>query len=393
MGKYDLLVFENYHAAENHKYDVVLIGHLLQRAGLNVAVLDIYGEDPCEKMEGLPVVHLTFKKPIPNDHWQKHPKNKLFSLISLIRFLWQQHWYFKKVIREIVPMADRFYCGSYHLGMSRQLLKINKPCYLWGLRSARMTGLWAKFKKNPIIAVRMIMLKYAFMRNPQQFFFISNHIIRSEFAKLGIPQNRMILREERCVEKLGNKRIEVMTPAFSLLTIGMLRPEKRIEMTIKEFLHCNNPDWTYKLAGKSNPKYETTIETMIHGHSNIIRINEYLDYAQFNRLFAETHFVVFADKWQGSSVTNGTMMEALINYRPIIAPNYDPYRFYIEKYGVGILYSPDINGDLSRAIVEAYTLGCLHFMQNIDKFLRTIQFDYVSKKLLLQMYGNKILVG
>lgn len=386
MAKYDFLVFENYHAAENHKYDVVLIGRLLQQAGLNVAVLDIYGEDSCENMEGLPVVHLTFKKPIPNDYWQKHPKNKLLSLMSLIRFLWQQHWYFKKVIKEIVPMSDRFYCGSYHLSMSTQLLKIEKPCYTWGLRSSRMTGFWAKFKKNPIIALRMLMLRRAFMENPWQNLFISNDIIRNEFKDLGVPDNRLILREERCIEDLGDRRFEYMNPVFSLLTIGMLRPDKRIEMTVKEFVDCDKPEWIYKVAGKSNGKYEDIIERTIKGHSNIIRINDFLDYDQFNKLFAESHFVVFADKQQKSSITNGTMLEALINYRPIIAPNYNPYRFYVEKYGIGILYNPKVKGDLSRAIKDAYTIGCKSFCNNIDNFLKTITFSHVSKSLCSQIY-------
>ena len=117
ISKYDFILFENYHHASNHKYDMFLIAKLLKSKGLKVAVLDIYHEDREHEHDGIPVIHLQKEKVIPDDKWQKAPVNKLFSLLCLVRFLWQQHFYMKDVLSEVEPLADRFYCGSYHIGM------------------------------------------------------------------------------------------------------------------------------------------------------------------------------------------------------------------------------------------------------------------------------------
>lgn len=386
---YDFLLFENYHQASNHKYDVFLIAKLLKSKGLKVAVLDVYHEDKEDEKEGIKIIHLKHKRPIPNDKWQQHPKNKLLSLLCLIRFMWQQHFYMKEVLPEVEGLADRFYCGSYHLGMSRVLFRTNKTCYYWGLRSSRMTNFWYYFKSNPIFALRMAMLRKAFMKNPSQRLFVSNGIIMKEFEDIGISKDRMIIREERCIDALGEPNYDMLSSKFSLLTIGMLRKDKRIDFTISEFLKVNQPNWEYVLAGKASEEYEEFIEQTIGNNENVQRINEFMDYDKFNQLIRESHFVVLADVKQMSCVTNGTMMEALINYRPIIAPNYNPYKTYFEKYGIGISYNPDVPDDLARAMIEAQEKGCKCFRMNIEKFLSTLEFDNVASKLFNQLYSKE----
>lgn len=387
MAAYDFLLFENYHQAQNHKFDLVLIARLLQHARLEVAIVDIYHEDKLDETVGIPVVHLQYQHSIPNDKWQLHPKNKFHSLLCTIRFLWQQNRYMRHAWKEIEPLADRFYCGSYHLMMPMTFFRSKKPCYYWGLRSSRMADFWKHFKRNPIIGIRMLRLKHAFMKSPSQCMFVSNEIIKKEFENLGIDDKRLVIREERCTNGTEKPHYERLSTNFSILTIGMLRPEKRIDFTVREFLSASEgTNWTYTLAGKSQNKYEEVVDEAIKGHNNIIRINEYMDYDRFYELIRKSHFVVLADKQQLSSVTNGTMMEALINYRPIIAPNYNPYKYYIEKFGVGVMFNPDKPGDLARAITEAERLGTKSFEDNIRKYLSTIEFTNVSNQLYRQIY-------
>lgn len=390
MQLYDFLLFENYHQAQNHKFDLVLIARLLQHVGLKVAIVDIYHEYVKDDIEGIPVIHLKYHHSIPNDKWQLHPKNKFLSMLCTFRFLWQQRRYMLHVWREIEPLADRFYCGSYHLMMPMTFFKSKKPCYYWGLRSSRMTDFWKHFKRIPIIGIRMLRLKQAFMRNASQCLFVSNEIIKKEFENLGVDDKRLAIREERCTDGTEEPHYEMLSSNFSILTIGMLRPEKRIDYTVKEFQSASEgKDWNYILAGKSQGKYEEVINNAIKGYDNIMRINEYMDYDRFYELIRESHFVVLADKQQFSSVTNGTMMEALINYRPIIVPNYNPYKYYIEKFGLGIMFNPEKPGDLTRAISVAERLGTRNFEESIRKYLSTIEFENVSKNLYSQIYANK----
>lgn len=92
--------------------------------------------------------------------------------------------------------------------------------------------------------------------------------------------------------------------------------------------------------------------------------------------------MVFADEQGPSCITNGTMTEALINHRPIICPNYNPYKYYIEKYNIGLMYEAG-NVDSYAAIMEkAKDLGVEYFLSSIDQFLKTLSFDVVAKKLV-----------
>lgn len=75
------------------------------------------------------------------------------------------------------------------------------------------------------------------------------------------------------------------------------------------------------------------------------------------------------------------MLEALIHYCPIIAPCYNPYAYYIDKYKIGIKYNPDVDGDLEKAMMTAIHLGCKSFEKPIKDFLSTISFESVSRDL------------
>lgn len=378
---FDFIVFENYHQASHHKIDMVLIAKMLQHEGKSVAILNIYNEDNTEDIDGILVINLPWKKRIPNDIYQKNPKNKIHSLLCYCRFLWQQHWYMKDVVKFIEPMAHQFYCGSYHLGMSSQLFKMKKPCYYWGLRSSRMTGFWNKFRRDPIKAIRMLMLREAFKKNPAQKLFVSNQIIKNEFVALGIPQNRMAIREERCIEYINDTNADRLDKNISFLVIGQLRIEKHVELTINAFKKANIKNSFLKLIGKSRGNYEEQIQNAANGYDNIVRKNVFLSYSDFIDNFKQSHFVLFADEEGESCITNGTMLEALINYRPIICPNYNPYRYYIEKYKIGILYTPSDVDSYAEAIKTAEKLGIEYFIPAINNFLETITFERVAKSL------------
>ena len=382
MKYYDFILFENYHLAANHKIDLVLIARMLKQGGKNVAILNIYGEDNKDFIEGIPVINLPFIPKVPNDRWNLNPKNKLFSLFSTLNFLLQQHFYMKKVVKVLEPMADQFYCGSYHLGMSTQFFKIRKPCYYWGLRSERMNHFWNHFVKNPIDGIRMLQLKNAFKKNHLQRLFVSNSIIMKEFENLGVPSNRMVIREERCIEKIPDANLGIRFQDLTFLVIGQLRKEKHIDITVAAFKLANLSNCYLKLVGKERRGYDTVIASAINNDDRIERVSKFLSYEEFNEWFVKSHFVLFADEQGPSCITNGTMMEALINFLPIICPNYDPYAYYINKYSVGLLYEAGNVESYAKVLKKAADLGTEYFVPNIAKFLETILFDELSRKLV-----------
>lgn len=393
MKGYDFLLFENFRIATHHKIDLVLIARMLQSQGLSVAILNIYGEDKSDSIDGIPIVNLSFSMPVPDDRWRLKPKNKVHSLFALCRFLWQQHFYMKKVLKEIEPMADYFYFGSYYTSMSSQLCLIQKPCYYWGLRTERLRDVWSHSKKNFVDGLHMLWLKRRFMSNPYQRLFVSNFIIKAEHEKIGLDPNRIVVREERCLDAIENANYHALQDVTTFLVIGQLRKQKNISFTVKAYQMADINNSQLMLVGKSDEKYEKEISDARGADTRVKHINAFLSYEDFNKNISQSHFVLFADEQGKSCITNGTMMEALINHRPIICPNYNPYTYYIETYHVGILYTPHDMSSYAEAIQKAVKLGVEYFEPFIDKFLDNLLFDKVSYNLYKGIKENDKAIG
>ena len=73
------MLFESYHLAHNHIFDVVLIARMLQSQGNNVVIFDIYHEIAEDSLDGVPVMHWSSKYKVPDD--------KTFHIECLIKLL------------------------------------------------------------------------------------------------------------------------------------------------------------------------------------------------------------------------------------------------------------------------------------------------------------------
>lgn len=378
--KYDIILFENFHSAYHHQYDVVLIARLLQHGGMKVGILDIYQEIEKDEVEGIPVIHIEGVGKL--DFSKQLTGNKILAMLRAIPFFFKRSRYYRRVLAQVQDLADSFYCGSYNMWMSTAFMKLEKPCFYWGLRSLRMkfrpSLIW---RENPF-ALRYPWIKGRFLRNKYQCLFVSNHIIKEEFQKLGVPAERIVIREERCVEGGKTANEDLMTQKVRFLTIGQLRPEKQVDQTISAFRKSNLENAELYLVGKGkDTEYDDSLSSVIGADEHIHRVGGYLEYETFNEHFAKAHFVVFADRQQMSSITNGTLTEALINRRPVIVPNYPPFDFYVNTYNVGLLYTPNDVISYSEALIKAYKKGMSSFLPAIDKFLENIDFERVSKEL------------
>lgn len=387
--KYDFIIFESYHQARNHSYDLLLIGRMLNSQGLKVAIFDLYHEIKKDMLEGLPVIHWVSKCQVPDDSWRLRKHTIWETLIKSKLFSYQQHRYMKEALSFIKDKADAFYCGSYHNGMSTVFFQLQKPCYWWGLRSERLRFSWKKLLPSPLSGFHIWLERKRFLKNPYQRLFVSNQIIMDEHEQLGVSRDRMVIREERVVEKSVDANLHALDKNLTFLVIGQLRPQKHVSFTVDAFKKANIPNSRLKLIGRSQGDYEKEICSAIAGDNRIVRHNAFLEYEDFNKHFSESHFVLFADEQGPSCITNGTMTEALINHRPIICPDYNPYNYYIDKYGVGLLYEPGNVESYSFALQKAEELGVEHFQQAIDIFLHTINFDIVAKNLVTAINNSK----
>lgn len=374
---YDILLFENQENSANHKYDMYLIGRMLQNNGLKVAVVDVYGQDSqIDEHDGIEVIHPITNSHVPNNSFFRNPR--LGKINNLLYDIFLSH-YFRKVMSIINPMADMFYCGSYNHDTPKSLLQNKKPSFFWGLRSSRVGRIKDMIKQDWFIGGKLSYLRRFFYKNKYNYFFYSNDIIKKEFIDLGIPEYRLLHREERCVD--NNAMFVKSDEQFSILSIGQLRHQKHIETIIKSFVNLDDSEAKYYIIGKSYNDYEPILSGLYEGHNNIMRRNEKLDDEEFNSYFDKAHYLVLADEKAPSSVTNGTMMEALIHRRPVVAPDYNPYSYYVNKYGVGLLYNPEEPNSLLEALRDARRVGYMSFREKIEEFLKTLSFEVNAKQL------------
>ena len=382
---YNFLLFENYHLATHHLYDLFMIARMIQSQGLKVAVFDVFHEIEEDVQDGIPIIHWQSIRTIPDDSWLLRKHSKWETAFKSIQLLIQTHCYFKEVVAFIRDKADAFYCGSYHKGISTELFLLQKPCYYWGLRSERLTFTWHKLFPSPFDGLHVLLQRRRFLRNQFQRLFVSNPIILEEHIRIGVPRSRMVIREERVVEKMTDANLSMMDAEVSFLVIGQLRKEKQVPITVSAFRQANIPGSTLKLIGRSQNDYEDTIESVISNDKRIVRVNEYLDYKDFFRYFSKSHFVLFADQQGQSCITNGTMMEALIHHRPVICPDFNPYSFYIDKYGIGLKYKAGDVKSYAAALKEAARLGAWHFQSAINTFLLTLDFNIVARQFATEL--------
>ncbi|MBQ3129793.1 MAG: glycosyltransferase [Bacteroidaceae bacterium] len=380
------LLFESFHLAQNHKLDVLIIAKMLKSQGEDVSIFDIFHEYNEDVVDSIPILHWKSNITVPDDSWMLQKHSFLYSFWKGLQYGIHKDRYMRAVKNFIVDKADFYYCGSYHNNMSTVLFGLKKPCFWWGLRSERFHFSISKMLHRPYRIINLLIARIKFLSNSNQYLFVSNSLILEEHVRMGIPRNRMVIREERCIEGMPNPNYNLLNKTFTFLTIGLLRPDKRIEFTINEFLKITN-QCQYVLVGKAQESYEDVINSSINAHKNIVRVNKFLDYSEFNLYFQQAQFVVLADKQQEGSVTNGTFLESLINFRPVIAPNYNPYKYYIDKYQIGILFDPNVPGDLANAMQKAIDKGSRYYENKIREFLKTIQFENLSKKLYHDIYS------
>ena len=83
------------------------------------------------------------------------------------------------------------------------------------------------------------------------------------------------------------------------------------------------------------------------------------------------------------------MMEALLLNRPIIAPDYLPYSYYIKTYGGGQLCEPDNELSLAEQMIRAKKNGLQPFISKLREFQKTLLFDEIANKFKQDIINSK----
>lgn len=376
MIRYDFILFENYRVAKNHLKDVDIIADYLISSGYKVAILNIYPQQGYNFVSKAQIITPSHKVV----QMQEISIPLLGKLINLInQYLWNRH--LNIIMNEIEGMYKNLYVGSFHTDMMTKWLSSipsSATCFFWGLRSYWLQEF--RFNKFSIRGINSRRLFQYFKRNKNLKFFISDQTIYNEFLKLGFTQERLVIRPERYIKDFclphkvdfGNKNVK-------FLTIGSLRQDKRIELLLYAFNKIIFP-YEYIIAGWADPKYNKKIALAIGTNCHVSRINHRLSEVEYQNIMKDCDYLIICDIQQNSSVTNGTVSEALLSGKPIVAPNYEPYKTIIECYKVGFLFDPNDQTSIISAILKAIACKSNTFTDGLMAFQREALFTNIVKK-------------
>lgn len=386
--KYDFILFENLFSVENHYKDLGILVTLLKEAGYNVAIADAFKEEALCKIDDVPHLSINISCPslfkVPNTYSEK------LSGWKSLYFRIKKDIYLYKVIKYLNGMAPNIYIGSMTLATPAFFFKAftsKNHYYMWALRSAHVLN-WKTGGMSFYSLVSRLLYKNV-INNSNLRLIVSNELIKKEFINnVGINDKRLILRperfieEKRCVKGLGQKG-----KTLHLLFIGTLRPFKNVEFCINAIRQLNNPNIYYTIAGrcKNDKQYNENIAKLCSDLPNVNRIDKFISDEEYEKLMNECDFLVLCDKKQKSCASNGTMTEALLHGKPIIAPDFDPFKYEVEKNGTGLLYKYGCVDSLSSIITLAYEEGPSVFLESISQCQ-----DYYLKTNVIKDIRNQI---
>lgn len=378
---YDFILFEQLYTVQNHYKDLINLASLLKDAGYKVAFADAFKEAELCKVDGIPHISLDIKCPREFKEPQTFLEKKSYFKKLFLRI--RKDIYLYKVIECLNEKALNIYAGSMTLDTPMFFMRAfrnDRHYYMWALRSSNVL-IWRKGRLTPNSIVSKSLYnnihKYDNLR-----LVVSNELIKEEFQEqVGIKSSRLILRPERVISK---KNIVPGTgikgKSLNLLFIGTLRPFKNVEFCLEALKKLNNTNITYTIAGrcKLDRRYNEKIGKLAAELSNVRRIDRYIPDDEYEKLMSECDFLLLGDKTQESCASNGTMTEALLHGKPIIAPNFNPFKYEVEKYNVGLLYEYCNIDSLCDAINLAMQKGAEEFRD----MLLTYQEMFLREKIV-----------
>lgn len=386
MMTYDFILFENAYNIENHYKDLSIMARLLKTAGYTVAIADVFKEDKLCSIDGIPHIQVPIGRARRYNELKLYRKKKNIIQKQLQQILLDIYLF--RVTRYLSRFTKNIYMGSWMMGLPLFFLHFldkNTNYYMWGLRSATMLywhdSIWSKGALFSYIYARIAKKKN------NLFIVVSNHIIKKEFIEnIGVPASRLIVRPERCVEK-ENKIVPLSKEELHILTIGTLRPFKHVEFALDALRILNNNKIFYTIAGrcKDDNGYEKMIEDKMIGVPNVTRINRFIPDEEYELLMKNCDVLLLCDGTQKSCASNGTMSEALLHGKPIIAPDFNPFKYEVENYNVGVLYEYQNVNSLTNVLNNMLEEGTYKYIKPLTEYQKKFLFSEVACSLREQI--------
>ncbi len=171
---------------------------------------------------------------------------------------------------------------------------------------------------------------------------------------------------------------------FLISTVGVISVEKNVGFIIDCLKNREMPDIRYRISGFPLDEYGRRIKEEVESTKvpSIEGRFEYLTDEEYEREIKMSDFIALSYPKNRSDKASGVLFDALKHGRPVIAPDIEPFRTYVERYGIGLIFEEGNEGSFVERVNLAKRLGTSYFTKNIDDFKRDFSYDLWTKKFI-----------
>jgi len=239
-----------------------------------------------------------------------------------------------------------------------------------------------------LISSRGIKPKNKYKKLSFNYFLINNFLKKSKLILVTDIELKKYLQSIGCknvylhpVKVFRNKNSlkNIRTNKFILGSIGGIRAQKDILFILNSL---KDRKYHYLLAGALQDEYAEKVKETVNDINSkyIKKIFKHLDIDTYNKKISELTFGVIppqTDKYILHS--SGIFWDYLMNSVPVIAPEQFKFKYFIDKYNVGVTYEEYNEKSFIKAIEKAKEIDYDYFIKNIKKFQNKFTFSEVSE--------------
>ena len=169
---------------------------------------------------------------------------------------------------------------------------------------------------------------------------VTEEIYKNTLLNNGI-RNVNLLYDRYLVNNDTNRNTQTRKAmTINLLTIGTMAYTKNPLNFVRLLQKCKNSKYKYEIYGKSFDGVAEDLYRQIENDKCITYHSGYIEENIYHAAFEVSDFIVipYENSYTKHS-TSGVMHDCFEKNKPILCPDIEPFRSYIKKYRIGLLYT------------------------------------------------------
>ncbi len=165
------------------------------------------------------------------------------------------------------------------------------------------------------------------------------------------------------------------------MTIGVVSDAKNHTFALDAFEKFRLP-FSYLIAGMPTDAVgEKVKERVLHfPNANVTGMFKNIPADEYESLIRESDYLIlpydFKMEARGASQV---LYDAFRNHTPIVAPDFEPFRNYVERYGIGVLYKEGDADSFKHVLEKAANVSKDHFSDNFRHLYADFSFDKIKE--------------